>query len=99
MADWTEMMRLHPQDPYAEIDYLFEWGPFLAGANLAVAEVLATGATVENYAVVNAAQDVTCRIKSGVAATGAIELSCSIETDDSPPRKDKRSVTIGVHDL
>jgi len=97
MATWTRNLAL-TRDPYAEDDYLFEWGEFLDGANITATLVEGVNCTVASYAIVNLSQDVTCRITGGVESIAAT-LSCKITTDDSTPRLDKRTVTLNIASL
>ena len=98
MAIWNASLRLPALDPYTEEDFLFEWGDYLNGSNIAAMEVSAVNATVDTSAIVNAAQDVTCRISQAILDSDVV-LSCKITTNDSPPRKDKKSVTIAAQSL
>jgi hypothetical protein len=98
MAKWTTNMKLDPIDPYTEDDVLFEWGDFLNGADVAVAEVTAVNATVQSFNIVNSAQDVSCRFTSGIIGLDA-EITCKITTSDGTPRKEKRTTSIPVRSL
>lgn len=99
MATWTRNLEL-PKDPYAEDDYLFEWGDFLNGSNIASTLVEGANCVVASYSIVNLSQDVTCRITGGtLAELDATTVSCKVTTDDVPARKDKRTVTLDIVSL
>ena len=98
MAEWSTTLKLDFIDPYTEDDFLFEWGPYLDGANITAQEVTAVNGTIASSNIVNSAQDVTCRVTSGVVDVD-LELTCKITTDDATPRKEKRTVTIPVRSL
>jgi len=96
---WTDRTSLH-QDPTAEIVRHFSWERWLVpGAQLQDSDWAITGPdtalVIDNDSITNNGLYSTFRLKGGtLGATYAI--SNSIETDETPAQKDKKSITVVI---
>jgi hypothetical protein len=89
-------VKTYEHDPSADLDYPMNWDPWLLpDENIELSEwsITPEGPSVHNKVILPGARKTSCFV-TGIEDDTDYVLSNYIETDNEPPRKEQRSITI-----